>query len=89
MKLITLMKLMTKPPSREHRKRHCVGFAGGLPDKEKRMPLLGSWTSFQKETTIENMKKSKINYLLTSPKSQQYPVCETYLDLLVDTMEVL
>ena len=29
----------------------------GLPDKEKRMPLLGSWASFQKETAIENIKK--------------------------------
>ena len=29
----------------------------GLPDKEKRMPLLGSWASFQKETAIETIKK--------------------------------
>ena len=36
------------------------GFAkaiAGLPDKEKRMPLLGSWAYFQKETAIENIKK--------------------------------
>ena len=53
------------------------------------MPLLGSWTSFQKETTIENMKNPKINYLPTIPKSPEYPVCETYLDFLIDTMKVL
>ena len=35
------------------------------------------------------MKKSKINYLLTIPKSSKYPVCETYLEFLVDFMEVL
>ena len=28
--------------------------AGGLPDKEKRMALLGSRKSFQKESTVEN-----------------------------------
>ena len=31
----------------------------GLPDKEKLVPLLGSWPSFQKQTTIENMKTPK------------------------------
>ena len=44
--------------------------ARGLPDEKKRMPLLGSWTSFQKET-------------------EEYPVCKTYFDFLVGTMEVL
>ena len=53
------------------------------------MPLLGSWKSFQKENTIENMKKSKIYYFPTIPKSPVYPVCKTYLDFLVDTIEVL
>ena len=41
-----------------------------------RIPLLGSWTSFQKETSIEYMKKSKINYLPTIPKSLEYPFCK-------------
>ena len=50
--------------------------AGGLTNKEKKIPLLGSWTSFQKETSIEYMKKSKINYLPTIPKSLEYPVCK-------------
>ena len=63
--------------------------AGGLPDKEKRVALLGSSRSFQKESTIENMKKSKINYLLTIPKSPGYTVCKTYLDFLIGVMEVL
>ena len=31
----------------------------GFPDKEKGMPLLGSWTSLKK-TAIKNMKKPKI-----------------------------
>ena len=53
------------------------------------MLLPSSWTYFQKETTIENMKKSKVNYLLTFPKNPEYPVCKTCLDFLVDTMEVL
>ena len=33
--------------------------AGCLPDKKKRIPLLGSWSSFQEETTIGNIQKSK------------------------------
>ena len=53
------------------------------------MALLGSSRSFQKESTIENMKKSKINYLLTIPKSPGYTVCKTYLDFLIGVMEVL
>ena len=53
------------------------------------MALLGSWPSFQEETTIENMQKSKINYLPTIPKSPKYPLCNTYIIFLVDTMEVL
>lgn len=57
--------------------------AGCLPYKEKRMPLLGS-VDTSKRNNIENMKKSKINYLLTIPKSSKYPVCETYLEFLVD-----
>ena len=62
---------------------------GGLTDKEKRMTLPGSGTSFQKETTKENMEKSKINYLPPITKSLEYPVCETYFEFLVDTMKVL
>ena len=62
--------------------------AGCLPYKEKRMPLLGS-VDTSKRNNIENMKKSKINYLLTIPKSSKYPVCERYLEFLVDFMEVL
>ena len=61
----------------------------GLPDKEKRMLLLGSWTSFQKETAIGSMKNSKISYLPTIHESWEYPVCKTYLHFLVDTIEVL
>ena len=45
------------------------------------MALLGSWPSFQEESIIENMQKSKINYLLTIPKSPKYPLCKTYLIL--------
>ena len=41
--------------------------AVGLPDKYKRMLLLGSSTSFQKETTIESITHSKITYLPTFP----------------------
>ena len=63
--------------------------AGGLPDKEKRVALLGSSRSFQKESTIENMRKSKINNLLTITKSPGYTVCNTYLDFLIGVMEVL
>ena len=57
--------------------------AGGLPDKEKRMPLLGSRPSFQEQSSIENMQKSKINYFPTIPKSPEYPPCKTYLSLSV------
>ena len=35
------------------------------------------------------MKKYKINYLPAIPKSPEYLVRETYLEFLVDTMEVL
>ena len=58
--------------------------AAGLSDREKWLPLIGSWTFFQKETTIEYTKKSKINY-----KSLLYPLCKIYLHFLVDTIEVL
>ena len=56
--------------------------------EEKRMPLLGSWTFFQKESTMQNMKKSKINYLPTIHLSQK-SVCKTYIHFLVDIFEVL
>ena len=62
--------------------------AGGLPDKKKRIPLLGYWTSFQKETAIENMKKSKINNLATVSKSPEHPVWKIYFHFSVDTIEV-
>lgn len=61
--------------------------AGCLPDKKKRIPLLGSWSSFQEETTIGNIQKSNISNFST--KSPEYPFCKTYPDFLVDTMEVL
>ena len=63
--------------------------ARGLPDKEKQMALLVSWKYFRKESTIENIKKPKLNYLPTIPKSLEYACCKTYLDLLIGTMEVL
>ena len=53
--------------------------AGSSTHKEERMAVLGSWPSFQEESIIENMQKSKINYLLTIPKSPKYPLCKTYL----------
>ena len=56
--------------------------------EEKRMPLLGSWTFFQKESTMQSMKKSKINYLPTIHLSQK-SVCKTYIHFLVDIFEVL
>ena len=56
--------------------------------EEKRMPLLGSWTFFQKESTMQNMKKSKISYLPTIHLSQK-SVCKTYIHFLVDIIEVL
>ena len=55
----------------------------------KRSECLYSWPSFQQEPTIENNQKSKVSYLTTIPKSSEYPVCKTYLDVLVDTMEIL
>ena len=63
--------------------------AGSLTHKEEQMALLGSWLSFQEETTIENMQKSKINYLPTIPKSPKYPLCNKYIIFFIDTMEVL
>ena len=59
----------------------------GLPDKEKRMPLLGSWSCFQKEATIENMLKSKINYLSATLKNSEFSVCEIYLHFSVDSIK--
>ena len=53
------------------------------------MPLLGSWTSCQKETEIEIMKNSKISYLPAIPESSEYSVCKTYFHFLLDTIEVL
>ena len=44
--------------------------AGGLQNKEKRMLLLGAWTSFRKETTIENMKNLKLITCQRFPKVQ-------------------
>ena len=43
--------------------------AGGLPDKENKMLLLGSRTPFQKELTIELITQSKITYLPTILKN--------------------
>ena len=45
----------------------------GLPDKEKWSPILGSWTPFQTETAIENMKN------LRPVTCQRFPTVENIL----------
>ena len=42
----------------------------GLPDKEKQMHVLGSWTSFQYETTMWNTKNLKSITCRPFPKGE-------------------
>ena len=69
--------------------------AGGLQNKEKRMLLLGAWTSFRKETTIENMKNLKLITCQRFPKAQNILFVKhikiyqkVKIHILVDFMEV-
>ena len=50
------------------------------------MLVLGLWTTSFKKIAIENIKKSKISYLPTIPKSPEDPVWKTYLNFLLDTI---
>ena len=61
---------------------------GGLPDKEKAMPLR-FLDIFSKINYDREHEKSKIYYLPTIPKSPENSFCKTYLHFLVYTIEVL
>ena len=61
---------VTKPSQKSIEKYIAWAIAGGLPNKEKQMPLPGSWTCYQKETAIKNMKNLKSIDCLRFPKVQ-------------------
>ena len=58
---------------------------GGTTD----LPLLGSWTAFNKNVTDVNTFKSIINYLPTIPEPPDYKVCKEHLDFVANTFDIL
>ena len=65
--------------------------AGSLPQnfREEQLPLLGSWTPFNKLVTDSNNKKCVQEYLPVKAQRPQYPVCKDYLDFLLEVVKEL
>ncbi len=65
--------------------------AGGIPSCKDvgPLPLLGSWTAFQKCVTESNQQKSVIEYMPVITESPNFSVCKNYLDVLRDIIEDL
>ena len=53
------------------------------------LPLLGSWTFFNK--VVSNMKYEAVvqEYLLVNPHLPDYPICKEYLDFLLEVIDKL
>ena len=60
---------------------------GALVDED--LPLLGSWTPFNKRVTSHNAEPIIQKYLPVTPFEPDYPVCKEYLDFMLDVIDVL
>ena len=65
--------------------------ANGIPENldEDPLPLLGSWTLFQKGVYNADVPKSLIRYLPANETTPEYGTCKEYLDFLLDAMNYL
>ena len=66
--------------------------AGGIPIDiipGEELPLIGSWTPFNKKTSDVKLPKSVLQYLPVVPTPPDYDVLKEYLDFLLDTTENL
>ena len=65
--------------------------AGSLPlkIKDEELPLLGSWTAFQRAVTASETQECILEYLPMTPETPDYPVCKEYLDSLLDMIKEL
>ena len=57
--------------------------------KDDDLPILGSWTVFNKCVSKETYEAVVQEYLPVSPFPPDYPVCKEYLDFLLDVIEDL
>ena len=60
---------------------------GAIVDEE--LPLIGSWTAFNKMVSSHDSNQIVQEYLPVSPHPPEYPVCKEYLDFLLDIIEEL
>lgn len=60
----------------------------GILDDED-LPLLGSWTPFNKLVSGHESEKIVQEYLPVTPHPPEYPVCKEYLDFLLNVIEEL
>lgn len=60
-----------------------------LPGKSQDAEYIGSWTAFNKAVTGVDVKKSLLEYLPVIPQPPEYPVCKSFLDMLLSLMKEL
>ena len=63
--------------------------ANGVPSEEESLPLLGSWTAFNRETTSVDQNASIVKYMPVIPEPPLYAVCKDYLETLKHIAEEL
>eukprot|EP00112_Aurelia_sp_Birch-Aquarium-sp1_P023401 Seg6964.2 transcript_id=Seg6964.2/GoldUCD/mRNA.D3Y31 product="hypothetical protein" protein_id=Seg6964.2/GoldUCD/D3Y31 len=65
--------------------------AGSLPQdfQGEELPLLGSWTPFNKKISTVSAEKCIQEYLPVTAEPPEYPVCKEYLDFLLEIMQDL
>ena len=65
--------------------------AGGIPDNinDEPLPLLGSWTTYQKAVCNSEVTISLFKYLPANVDPPGYSDCKEYFDFMLDTMRYL
>ncbi|MAG85789.1 MAG: hypothetical protein CMB97_00010 [Flavobacteriaceae bacterium] len=63
--------------------------AGAIKSDDEELPLLGSWTPFNKMTTDHVTTACIQEFLPVTPHPPEYPVCKDYLDFLLEVVQEL
>ena len=63
--------------------------AGALKSDDEELPLLGSWTPFNREVTDHLTTACIQEFLPKTPHPPEYPICKEYLDFLLEIIEEL
>ena len=63
--------------------------AGALKSDNEELPLLGSWTPFNREVTDHLTTACIQEFLPVTPHPPEYPICKEYLDFLLEIIEEL